>query len=335
MLAMRLVPLALTAVLAACSGGGAGGNGGGTAPSAPMAGATPSPAAVPAITGTVLDDTTGRPIAGALVYVSGSAVIGGATPPATAAKLPSATTAADGSFSVSNVPASDWTVSFAYVGTGYPVYANAQWLAIFSPDGHAAFHALRSIALTGTTDLGNIPIALPSTADLAWLAQINADRATLGIPHVTAPLALDSITLQTARYWAGQMASGNFFAHTCPAAPPTCVEFWLYETQRGSLPSAQNISEQGASGSWQTAEAAFMAETANCPGGDWQTCTYGETTGHYVNIMEAANWAGVGMAQTVPTPAIQYYAENFSTPSGLSSIESTSRRHQLYYGHVP
>jgi hypothetical protein len=151
MLATRLAPLALAVVFASCSGGGAGGSGGGTTLSAPLAGPTPSGAAVPVVTGTAVDDATGRPIAGAVVYVSGGTAIAGATP-------------------------------------------------------------------------------LPATAE-------------------------------------------------------TLVEFWLYETQHGSVPSAQNISEQSASGSWQAAEAAFMAETLSAP-------------------------------------ALQYYAENFSTPSGISTIES-------------
>jgi hypothetical protein len=325
MLAMRLVPLACALVLVACGGGGA--NGGGTAPPAPTAGPTTGPTAVPGVTGTAVDEVSGRPIAGAIVYVSGQTVIAGATPPpAPPAAWPSATTAADGSFDVTNVPASDWTVNFSYAGAGYPVYGSAQWIEIFSPDGHAAFHALRSIAQAGTTDLGSIAIALPSAGDRTWLEQINSDRATLGVPHVTTQLTFDSVTLQTARYWSEQMASGDFFAHTCPALAGGCVEFWLYETQRGSIPSAQNISEQGANGSWQAAEAAFVAEMANCPGSNWQTCADSETTGHYINIMQAANWAGVGMTQTVTAPAVQYYAENFSTPSGISSIVSILRR---------
>ncbi|HEV8022244.1 MAG TPA: hypothetical protein VGP41_13310, partial [Candidatus Lustribacter sp.] len=111
-------------------------------------------------------------------------------------------------------------------------------------------------------------------------------------------------------YWAQQMLLGGFFAHTCPAAPTTCIAFTLYETQNGSPPSSQNIYEQTPNGTWQAAEAAFMAEAANCPGGDWQTCAFAETTGHYINIMAASNWAGVGSAGP-------YYVENFSTPAGL------------------
>jgi hypothetical protein len=276
--------------------------------------------AMPDVTGTVVDDTTGEPIPGAAVYLTEATVIAGATPPpSSAAPWPSATTGADGSFDVMNVAPSTWTASFAYAGTGYPVYATAQWFEVFSTDGHAAYHAIHSIAPNGTTNLGSIQIAKPSAGDIAWLNRINNDRATAGVPPVNASLILDSVTLQTARYWAQQMASNNFFAHTCPPAPTTCVAFWLFEMQHGSIPSAQNIDEQPANGTWQNAEAAFMAETANCPGANWQTCPFTETTGHYINIMAASNWAGV--ASTA-----QLYVENFATPTTFSSIEGTRPR---------
>ena len=103
------------------------------------------------------------------------------------------------------------------------------------------------------------------------------------------------------------MTTGNFFAHTCPPAPTSCVEFWLYETQHGSIPSSQNIDQQPTNGMWQNAEAAFMAETVNCPGANWQTCHFSETTGHYINIMSATNWAGV--ASTGGD-----FVEDFTTP---------------------
>ncbi|HEV8022847.1 MAG TPA: carboxypeptidase regulatory-like domain-containing protein, partial [Candidatus Lustribacter sp.] len=261
----------LTSALFLCACGG-----GGSAPATPPAPAAPSASTPADVTGNVVDDVTGQPITGATVYISEAAAIAG----------PSATTAGDGSFDVKNVAPSSWTVNFAYAGAGYPVFADAQWVNVFPADGHAAFHALRSIAPSGTTRLGTLTLALPSATDTAWLAQINADRAT-GTPPVNAPLIFDSITLQTARYWAQQMLLGGFFAHTCPAAPTTCVAFSLYETQNGSPPSSQNIYEQTTGGAWQSAEAAFIAEAANCPGGDWQTCTFGETTGHYINIMAA------------------------------------------------
>ncbi len=327
MVATRLVPLVLAAALAACGGGG----GAGSVPPASGAGTLPdvgrpTPTPPADVAGAAVDDTSGQPIAGAAVYVSGQTVIAGATPPAVpSAAWPSATTAADGTFDVKNVPPSTWTASFAYLGAGYPVYTGAQWVDIFPRDGHAAYHAIVSVAAAGTTALGTIAIALPGAGDLAWLNQINSDRAGLGVPAATSPLVFDSVTLQTARYWAAQMESGDFFAHDCPASASTCTAFWLYETQRGSVPSAQNISRQGAGGSWQAAEAAFMSESANCPGGNWQTCPSTESTGHYINIMQASNWAGVGTAQTVSAPVVQYYAENFSAPGSISTIAAARR----------
>ena len=296
----RFVPVVSTLLLAACGGGGSG------TQAVPIPTSTP---AAPDVSGTVVDDASGRPIAGAAVYVSAATALAGSTPPPPAS-WPSATTAADGSFDVKNVAPSAWSVSFAYAGSGYPTIGNAQWIEVFPTDGHAAFHALRAIAGAGTTQLGALALALPSASDAAWLGQINADRATGGVPPVKTPLAFDSITLQTARYWAQQMLHGNFFAHACPATATGCEAFSLYEAQNGSPPSAQNIYEQTANGTWQAAEAAFMAETGNCPGANWQTCTFGETTGHYINIMAATNWAGVASAGP-------YYVENFSTPSSV------------------
>jgi hypothetical protein len=42
-----------------------------------------------------------------------------------------------------------------------------------------------------------------------------------------------------------------------------------------------------------------MAEKANCPGGNWQTCTYAGTTGHYINISNTNTvWIGMGESAT-------------------------------------
>jgi hypothetical protein len=281
---------------------------------------------MPDVRGVAVDETSGQPIAGARVFVSENTVIAGPTPPP----------AADGAFDVKGVPLSSWTMDFAYVGAGFPKYANAQWVEIFPADGHAAYHGVWSVAPSGTTDLGAVAIALPSADETAWLARVNADRASVGVPAVATPLSFDSVTLQTARYWAQQMASLGFYAHQCPSGGG-CVAFWLWETQHHSMPSSQNI-DYGTLGSstWQDAEGAFMAEIANCPnGGNWQTCPFAENTGHYINLMAASYWAGVTIA-TGKDPTSQsgsntsYYVENFSSPStNVSTIESIRRLLQL------
>ncbi len=228
-------------------------------------------------------------------------------------------TANDGSFDVTNVAPSTATVDFTYLGAGYPAYPDAQWVDIVPTDGHAAYHAIRSIATTGTTNLGSIAIALPSATDIAWLARINDDRATLGVPPVNAPLIFESITLQTARYWGGANANRRFFLTRLPVRAFGVHRLLaLCHAARRYAVVAKHRSAAGRR-TWQAAQSAFMAETANCPGANWQTCTYSEATGHYINIMQAANWAGVGAAGPD-------YVENFSTPASVNA---------LYFRYVP
>ena len=357
-----LVVMATTIALAACGGGG-----GSTAPGIPTVGATPgvptvgatpgptttpsatptstpsptptptpsptptptpTPTPLPAVVGVAVDDVSGLPIAGATVIISGNVSIGGATPPPPTA-FPTATTGPDGKFLVKNVPPTFTGTGFAYVGAGYPDYPNSQWIQIFSADGHAAYHGLWTVKPVGTTDLGNVAIALPTATDIAWLAKINSDRATVGTPAVTTPLTLDSVTLQTARYWAGQMATNGFYKHQCGTGAVGCQEFWLYETQHHSMPSSQNI-DYGYFGTYLDAESQFMAEIANCPGGNWMTCPFAENTGHYTDIMGASYWVGVGIATGKDpnggTTPVTYYTENFTNPKQfVSSIQSLRR----------
>lgn len=284
------------------------------------------------VAGRVVDDTTGQPIVGARVVISQSAVIAGATPPpASATPWPTATTAADGSFGIRNVKQTTFDANFGYVGAGYPDYPNAQWVQIFSSDGHTAYHALWSVNAGGTTNLGSIGVAMPTANDTAWLASINHDRATIGTPVETNPLTLDSVTMETARYWAGQMASYGFYAHQCATGDTACQAFWLFETQNHSLPSSQNIDYGGAETTYQNAESAFMAEVASCPGGAWMTCTYAENTGHFINIMSATYWAGLGTA-TGKDPTSRtgttsvYFVQDFTTPTNFSNAIQSLRR---------
>ena len=199
-------------------------------------------------------------------------------------------------------------MDFSSMGSGYPIYRHAQWIEIFSPDGHAAYHGIWSINTAGTTNFGTIAVARPSSTDQAWLARINADRAKVGVPAVGVPLTFDSVTLESARYWAEQMASHQFFGHECPPADTSCVPFALWQTQHHSWPSSQNIAWNQPT--WGIAEQQFMAERRECPDdGNWETCPYAQA-GHYVNIMQATSWAGV--ASHGP-----YYVENLTSPEGL------------------
>lgn len=299
--------MALAAVLSACGGGGgssgggslppAGGSGGsgGTSTATPSASptATPTPVASPQAQGRLVDDSTGAAIAGATVVIS-TTQYNGATPPP--GPVPESTTAPNGTFTVSGIPPSTNTIDWSYYGAGYPTYQNAEYVDVFGTDGHAAYHGVFSVAPTGTTQIGTIQIAMPSATDNAWLAGINNDRANIGVPAVTTPLIFDSIMLEAARRWAGYMATNGWYAHACPTSGSyaPCEGTWLWETLNHGIPTAENIGY--ADPSWSDFESQVMAEKANCPNGNWQTCTYSESTGHYINEMSATMWAGVGSA---------------------------------------
>jgi len=292
---------------------------------------TPTPTPMPDAKGIAVDDTTGQPIAGATIVISQQTVIAGATAPPSGSKpWPSATSAPDGSFDVQNVPRSLQTFDFSFVGARFPMYPNYQWIQIFSPDGHASYHGIWTINPSGTTDLGKIGIAMPTADETAWLTKLNLDRSTVGTPAVTVPLILDSVTLQTARYWAQEMAAEGFYAHQCPAASTTCTAFWLYGTQHHSLPDSQNIDYGTLPTMWPTAESQFMVEQANCVNGNWLTCTYAENTGHYINIMSATRWVGFGIAAG-KNPSNQlgtntaFFVQNFAAPYQGTSIQGVRR----------
>ena len=265
--------------------------------------------------GVVVDDVSGAPIAGATVIVSGVTLIEGATPPPATEQWPSSTTAADGTFDVKGIVPTASTMDFSSMGPGYPIYRHAQWIEIFSPDGHAAYHGIWSINAAGATNLGIIAVAKPSPADKAWLSQINSDRAKIGVPAVTFPLAFDSVTLESARYWAEQMASSAFFSHECPPGRASCKPFELWQTEHHSWPSSQNIAWNQPT--WTLAEQQFMSEIRYCSdGGNWDTCSYAQA-GHYINIMSATSWAGVASA-AVAQGSAPYYVENFTSPEALA-----------------
>ena len=272
-----------------------------------------APVLLTGASGVVVDDVTGRPIAGATVIVSGTTLIAGGAPPVEV-EWPSATTAADGSFDVEDVVPTTWTVDFSSGGAGYPIYDHVQWIEVFSPDGHAAYHGIWSLNVDGTTNLGRIAIAKPTPADGIWLAQINSDRAKNGVPAVTVPLSFDSLTLESARYWVKQMASHPFFSHQCPAEATSCEALSLWQARHHAWTSSQNIAWR--SPTWAAAERKFMSEIHNCPLGNWETCPYSEATGHYINIMSATSWAGVASAVGARDRRL-YYVENFTSPEQL------------------
>lgn len=331
--AQALLAGAATALLCAC--GGAAGTAplpyqaGATGPASAaraMAGVTSTPAPLAAVSGRVMDlssyDPDVRrnggpgwsvlpngsgapgvaPVAGAVVVVGPYPIDGATAPPVLPPGDARAVSDAAGRFSLS--------VARGQAGVVYP--GEIFWLDVFpnasDPRHRAAIH--RTIPLAAGTNVlpQDLTLLAAVTPDEdAYLRGLNADRAAFG----AAPLVLDETMLESARYWAHFMATTGYFAHCIPAAsctpgatatpPPSYGVQDLTPATRDAYfhdtfgTDGENIAAGFAT--WQAAEAAMMAERANCPGGSSRGCPLNERTAHFLNIVDRAyDWAGVAIA---------------------------------------
>jgi uncharacterized protein YkwD len=324
------------AALAACSGGGIYVPANHVAPSV-TGSSSPSPGDLQAsIVGTVVDlpyDGTsanpgysvvppsglppraGSPIANALVFVGPQIVAGSTPPPAGSPGFARAVTDAHGTFRLTNAPTGNVAIS---------IFAAAPHVAVLHAD----------LALAGGANAaGPYFLTVPTAAESAWLVQENADRASFGI----APVGMDEATLEAGRYWAAFMQRNAYFAHCIPASSCTAGDTTAPPATYGPQdvdPSARFHYEHGFSGallaeniaagfpSWQTVDRAFMAEQSACPGGAVATCPFDESTGHFLNIVDAGySWSGFGIVQ--PSNGSPYYAQEFGAVESLAPVSAT------------
>ena len=288
--------LSFGAALAACGGGGGSSGGGGVPPTS-----TPTPTVAPlAAQGSVRDlgaqrfagdgGAAGAAIASATVVV-GSTLIVGATPPPT---LPSgdakATTAADGTYTVTGYAAGSPTYVMVFPGTG---------------DAHVSLHALAKLT---SGAIRTLYLYAPSATETSELTQINTDRSSSG----AGPVVFDEIAFETARAHADFMATNGYYQHCIPAsdcvvvgglpttppasyAPQYASPDDLYNYLNGALQlaPASNVTENFVANetSWSAADGFFMAEKAT-------------NGGHYANIvLPTHNWIGLGDNQSPKPPA--------------------------------
>jgi hypothetical protein len=289
--------LSLAGALAACGGGGGGSSGGGGVPA--TATPTPTPTATPLVVqGSVRDLGTQRyagdgGAAGAVItsatIVVGPTLIVGATPPPT---LPSgdakATTASDGSYTVTGYTAGSPTYVMVFPAAGDP---------------HVSLHALAKISGGA---IRTLYLYAPSATETGELTQINADRSSNG----AAPVVFDEIGFETARAHADFMAANGYYAHCIPMsncapgigtppatfAPQYASPNDLYNYLGGALQltpasnSTENIVANEAS--WSAADAWFMAEKGT------------PNHGHFDQIVfPSHNWVGLGDNQAPKPPA--------------------------------
>jgi uncharacterized protein YkwD/predicted small lipoprotein YifL len=337
------VALAFAFALAACSGGG------GSGPAALPAIAPTAPSQTPqsnaaTLSGTVVDlpydgsadapgysvlptgaaAPKGAPIAGAAVYV-GTQILTSATAPARVpAGFAYAVTDAHGAFKVTNAPAGHAAVT------------------IFAPAPHDAILHQDVALASATPATATYYITVPTAGESAWLVQENADRAAFGAP----PAQLDEAVLEGARYWSAFMKRNAYFAHCIPASMCVAGDTTPPPASYGPQdvdPSHRFYFEHGFSGAsegeniaagfatWQLADAAFMAERSQCPDDSPTNCPFTETTGHFLNIIDAQYaWTGFGIVP--PSATSSYYTEDFAEVWQATPHVSSAFRRNTFAG---
>lgn len=292
-----------TVALAACGGGPSGTTG--PIPPAP----TPTPHASPlSAAGHVYDLDNGQPLAGATVVIATTLYTGATPPPG----VPAATTAADGSY----------TLTPTTLGPNY-VYVYAA--------NHATLHQTLELNTVATT-VRDLKVTTPTAAETAWLALINADRAAYG--HGAGPLIFDESALEAGRYWAAFMATNGYYAHCIPytacsglatSNPPSYQPYDDNPSDRyahffGIDYPYENIGALYL-GTFADDENQITSERNNCPGGIASGCPSSETTGHWINLVDPTRvWAGVGIANNGQTfnpiygPNLNYFVQELVTP---------------------
>lgn len=240
------------------------------------------------IHGRIVDFESGRPLSGIVVAAvsengdPGDAAAGDRLPDASAAAN-TATTDGDGSFAL-ELPSGE---RFLFDALGAP-QSHVTFHGVFAAD-HVELGSLRLIAVTGD--------------ERAALAELNRFRgAPGGVGHYSAAtrLVFDENLMESARFWALQEGHAGRIGHTCGdlGNPPKCVEFDAFFHALPGAPRdwspAQNAAYTSTS-SWADPNMLFEIEGRRCaPAYDWHRCGYNEEVGHFVNIMSAERWVGLG-----------------------------------------
>jgi len=279
--------LLLAGLLSACGGGGSGG--GGSALPPPSGGPTPTPPPSFGVAGILTDADTG-------------AALGGAT--VTLGALPNATTcnrAQTDTFNACGAPTAPVLITATNASGQFSLALAAggtYMLAIAAPS-YATFHRVVSASPAGrlATAIITAQITHLTADEIAWLADFNNRRATISLPHSFPNLAVDEYAERQARRWAADVAAGitqygdagwTSYANAYGASPGA---MYIVGAIGDLVPPPQ--------GQWSTADGAWFAEKANCPGGNWQTCQFASNTGHYIEASNTSDvWVGLGESLT-------------------------------------
>jgi hypothetical protein len=296
-----LFVLAAIAALAVAGCGGGGGTSGGTSvvptggggssvTPTPTATTSPTPTATPtiapqSISGTAVEFTSGTPLAGFTVTI-------GQTPaPSTCLNSESNTVMACG-FVASPAATATTSSTGAFTLSAVP---GTYMLTIGKDSTFATLHRTITVAATGLA-LGSVKIAALTADEQAWVTDLNSQRATVSVPVSFANLQVDEYAQELARAEAVAVANGTQpFGDATEALYQT-----LYAAEPGVMYQASgSAGESSVTNDYVNKDNQFFAEKSNCTAGNWQTCVFSGSTGHYINLSNTQNvWVGVGQSST-------------------------------------
>ncbi|MBV8148384.1 MAG: hypothetical protein JO092_04770 [Candidatus Eremiobacteraeota bacterium] len=172
--------------------------------------------------------------------------------------------------------------------------------AFGAPQAHVTFHGTYA---AGSQTLGTVRLIEPSSDERAALAELNRFRGApggVGRYGAATRLVFDEDLMESARFWAGQEVRAGRIGHTCGALgdPPNCIEFNAFFHGLPGAPQdwspAQNAAFDAVY-SWADPNSTFEIEGRLCaPAYNWHGCGYNDEVGHFVNIMSANRWVGLG-----------------------------------------
>jgi hypothetical protein len=294
----------LTAIaLCACGGGGSGsgasGGGGAGATIVPTATSTPA-------SGTTASSLS---VSGSVVELVSGAALAGFT--VTVGQVPPAATCLNGESNASmpcGIPAAPATTAATGGNGSFTIAvpsAGTYMLTIGKDTTYATIHRTIAVTASGLT-LGTLKVAALSSDEQAWLIDVNTQRATVSYPTSFSNLTVDEYAEEQARQWASDVLAGKTIYGDAGYGPYQSA----YGSSLGSLYAAAGTLSQNIAGqtsAFKLSDNVWMSEKSNCPGGNWQTCTYSPTTGHYINISNTQMvWLGLGEAWNTADPLAQY-----------------------------
>jgi hypothetical protein len=229
---------------------------------------------------------------------------------------------------VASTTASSTTNASGYFSLNLP--AGTYMLVVGPTNGsYATLHRTVTITLGTPNALGTVKLTALDALHQAWLADFNNQRATVSMPTSFANLQVDEYAQEQANQWASDVANGVTTYGDAGYVP--------YQAAYGNAPGAM----YGATGVLAETGSAFtngfetttvddwwMSEKTNgCASysGNWQTCPFAETTGHYINISNTQNvW--VGLSESAMSNPIDGYSADVMIVGNAASAGPASLR---------